>query len=330
MAVHPYRERLWGQWMLALYRSGRQADALRAYRRLRHLLAEELGIEPGPRLCELDAAILLHRPDLDFSPLCSPDASPTNLPSELSSFVGRSEELAAVAELLLSCRLVTVTGVGGVGKTRLAVHVAAGLLAEFGDGVWLCELAAVDRPDDVAEVVMAALRMPPRSGTDARAARRVPESPDVLLVLDNCEHLLDGVAGVIETVLRSCPGVRILATSREGLGVEGERIWPLRPLPLPERGAEPAMVAASDAVKLFVDRAAAVRPDFTLDASNAPPPAQICRRLDGMPLAIELAAARVGSFAPDQIAGLLDERFRLLTGGRRTAVERHRTLRADR
>ena len=329
VAVHPYRERLWGQWMLALYRSGRQVDALRAYRRVRCLLADELGIEPGTQLRELDAAILLHKPDLEFSPLRSLDTYPTNLLSELSTFVGRTEEVAAVASALSNGRLVTVTGVGGVGKTRLALHVAANLLPEFRDGVWLCELAAVSQPDDIVEVVMAALRMPLR----AHAAMVEPlvellKTRDVLLVLDNCEHLLEGVAGVVDAVLRACPGVRILATSREGLAVEGERVWPLHSLPLPDPTDQFAAVAASGAVELFADRAAAVRPDFALDDANAPAVARICRRLDGIPLAIELAAARVGMFAPDQIAGLLDDRFRLLAGGRRTSVERHQTLRA--
>jgi predicted ATPase/class 3 adenylate cyclase len=264
-----------------------------------------------------------------FPPLRSLDAYPTNLPSELSTFVGRTVELAAVERALSSGRLVTVTGVGGVGKTRLALHVAAHVLPEFRDGVWFCELAAVGRPEDVVEVVAAALRMPLRSG----AATVEPlveflKTRHALLVLDNCEHLLDGVGGVVEAVLRSCPGVWILATSREGLGLEGERVWPLRSLGLPEPGADVSVVAASAAVELFVDRAAAARPDFALDRSNAAAVEQICRRLDGIPLAIELAAARVVAFAPDQIAGLLDERFRLLTGGRRTAVERHQTLRA--
>jgi predicted ATPase/DNA-binding SARP family transcriptional activator len=329
VAVHPYRERLWGQWMLALYRSGRQVDALRVYRRLRRLFADELGIEPGARLRELEAAILRHSPDLECPALPSLSASRTNLPSELSTFVGRAEEMVAVAEALSNRRLVTVTGVGGVGKTRLALRIAAQRLPEFRDGVWLCELAAVSRPDDIVEAVLAALGMPVRS--DAGTVEPLVESlttRKVLLVLDNCEHLLDGVGRVVEAVMRACPGVRILATSREGLAVEGEQIWPLRPLPLPEPTAELAAVAASDAVELFIDRAAAVRPDFALDASNAPAVARICRRLDGMPLAMELAAARVGAFAPEHIAGLLDDRFRLLTGGRRTAVERHQTLRA--
>jgi predicted ATPase/DNA-binding SARP family transcriptional activator len=329
VAIHPYRERVWGQWMLALYRAGRQADALRAYQRLRLLLADELGIEPGIQLRQLEAAILVHEPGLELVPSPAREASPTNLLSELSSFVGRSEEVAAVAHALSDGRLVTVTGVGGVGKTRLARRVGAELLPEFRDGVWLCELAAVSRPDDIVEVLMTALRAPLRS-QPAMAGPLVEflQRRQVLLILDNCEHLLAGVGTVAEDVLRSCPGVRILATSREALAVEGERVWPLRSLVLPHPADGLSSVAAASAVELFVDRAVAVRPDFALDVSNAPAVAQICRRVDGLPLAIELAAARVRAFAPEEIAELVDERFRLLTGGRRTAVERHQTLRA--
>jgi predicted ATPase/DNA-binding SARP family transcriptional activator len=329
VAVHPFRERLWGQWMLALYRSGRQADALRAYARLRGLLAEELGIEPGTDLRQLEQAILLHEPELELPLLRPMDASPTNLPAELSSFVGRVHESTAVAEALSNGRLITVTGVGGVGKTRLALQVAGQLLARFADGAWLCELAAVGRAEDIVEVVIAALRMPLRSSaTTMEPLTEGLKHRTALLVLDNCEHLLDGVGRVAEELLRSCPAVRILATSREGLGVEGERVWPLRSLPVPAPTAKLASIAASEAVELFVDRAAAVKPDFALDRSNAPAVAEVCRRLDGIPLAIELAAARTQAFTPAQIAELLDERFRLLTGGRRTAVERHQTLRA--
>ena len=262
-----------------------------------------------------------------FPPLQSLDAFPGNLPRQLTSFVGREHELAAIAKALEESRLVTVTGTGGVGKTRLAVQVAAQTLPEFGDGAWWCELAAASDGETMAQVVAAELGVSQRAGMSIAASVSEYLRPkELLLVLDNCEQLLGPVSAFAEQVLRECPGVRILATSREGLGVEGERVWPLRSLPLPD--ATGAEIAANDAVRLFVERAEAARASFGLDAANVGAVGEICRRLDGIPLAIELAAARVVSMSPLEISGLLDERFRLLTGGRRSAVERHQTLRA--
>ena len=263
----------------------------------------------------------------EFPPLRSLDAFPGNLPVHLTSFVGRHEELSGIATALGEWRLVTLTGTGGVGKTRLAVQVAAEVLPRFRDGAWLCELAVAANDETMAQVVAAVLGVVQRPGMSLEASisdsLRTKES---LLVLDNCEQLLGPVSALAEKVLGECPGVRILATSREGLAVGGEHVWPLRSLPLPD--VSDAGTATNDAVQLFVDRAEAVRATFVLDASNAGAIAEICRRLDGIPLAIELAAARVVSMSPVEIRGLLDERFRLLTGGRRSAVERHQTLRA--
>ncbi len=270
-------------------------------------------------------------PDLwrEFPPLQSLDAFPGNLPVQLTSFVGREEELAGIANALDDWRMVTVTGTGGVGKTRLALQVAAEVLPRFRDGAWLCELAVALDHDAMGQVVAAAL------GVSQRPGRSLVESiadylrpKELLLVLDNCEQLLGPVATLAERVLRECPGVQILATSREGLGVGGEHVWPLRPLPVPSSTTTVTTAVATDAVVLFVERAEAARSTFTLDLSNAGEVAEICRRLDGIPLAIELAAARVVSMSPLEISGLLDERFRLLTGGRRSAVQRHQTLRA--
>ncbi|HXY92985.1 MAG TPA: adenylate/guanylate cyclase domain-containing protein [Acidimicrobiia bacterium] len=253
----------------------------------------------------------------DFPPLQSLDAYAGNLPAQLTSFVGRQEELSAVGDVLRASRLVTLTGVGGVGKTRLALQTAAELLPELPDGAWFCELAAATDAETLVQIVAATLGAPPRAGTaldgsvlDFLRTRRA------LLILDNCEHLLDTAAELAERILQSCPGVRILATSREGLAVAGEQVRPLRSL------------SALDAEQLLAERARAVAPQFAVTAGNEAAVGEICRRLDGIPLAIELAAARLEAMSPVEIAQLLDERFRLLTGGRRTAVERHQTLRA--
>jgi predicted ATPase/class 3 adenylate cyclase len=270
-------------------------------------------------------------PDLasHFPPIRSLDALPGNLPAQLTSFVGREEELAGIAKALDEWRMVTLTGVGGVGKTRLAVQVAAEVLLRFRDGAWLCELAAAADDTTMAQLVAAELGVAQRPGMSLAVSisdyLRVKE---LLLVLDNCEHLLGPVSGLAARILRQCPGVRILATSREGLAVGGEHVWPLPSLPLPDPTGVIAATATNDAVVLFVDRAQATRATFVLDESNATAICEICRRLDGIPLAIELAATRVVSMSPSEISGLLDERFRLLTGGRRSAVERQQTLRA--
>jgi predicted ATPase/class 3 adenylate cyclase len=264
----------------------------------------------------------------EFPALQSLEALPGKLPVQLTSFVGREQELATLAELLEESRLVTLTGVGGVGKTRLALQVAEEVLHKFRDGVWLCELGATNDADLLGQVLVVAL------GAQPRPERSLVESTCVflaskhaLIVLDNCEHLLDAAADAAEAMLRAAPGVRVLATSREPLGVAGERVVAVRSLQV---ASEPDVeaIAACDAVRLFVERAAAARAEFRLDADNADAIVEICRRLDGIPLAVELAAARVTSMGPREIADLLDERFQLLTGGRRRGVERQQTLRA--
>jgi predicted ATPase len=260
-----------------------------------------------------------------FPVLRSLDARPGNLPGQLTSFVGRARELERVCAAVLAGRIVTLTGVGGVGKTRLAVQVAAEVVPQFDDGAWLFELAAAPDGDTMVQLVAATLAVRPQPGVDL--AGSVVESlrhRSLLAVLDNCEHLLEPAGRLAEAIVRNCPGVRVLATSREGLAVEGEQVWPLPSLPVSAPDGE----HDSDAVRLFEDRALAARPGFVLDGANAAPVVELCRRLDGIPLAIELAAARVVAMSPAEIASHLDERFRLLTGGRRTAVERHQTLRA--
>ena len=277
------------------------------------------------RLRDLDRAMRVFQVgEGSFPPLRSISTLPGNLPVQLTSFVGRQDELAAVREELRVARLVTLTGVGGVGKTRLALQAAAELLSEFADGVWLCELAAAANGGEGAQVVAVNLGVVQRPQmTMVESIVDFLGSREMLIVLDNCEHLLDPVEGLARAILGGAPRVRILATSREGLGTAGEHVRPVRSLQVSQEGSQ-----TSEAVTLFASRALAVDPDFKLDAASAPVVVEICRRLDGIPLAIELAAARMATMALAEIAGHLDERFRLLTGGRRGQVERHRTLQA--
>jgi predicted ATPase/class 3 adenylate cyclase len=265
----------------------------------------------------------------EFPPLRSLDAIPGNLPKQATSLVGRALERDAIADALLASRLVTVTGVGGVGKSRIAIQVAFDIASRFPDGAWLCELATAQDDEELAQVVATTLGVLPRPATtvadsilDALRAR------ELVLVLDNCEHLVEPVGRLAEGLLRDCPGVQILATSREALGVAGEQVWPLHALEPPARVSTVDEIRASPAVELFVARARAVQPGFVLDDTNADAVAEICRRLDGIPLAVELAAARVTIMTPTDIAARLDQRFQLLTGGRRSAAERHQTLHA--
>lgn len=313
VAAHPLRERLRGQLMLALHRNGRSADALARYQDGRCLLLEELGLDPSDALQQLEGAILrqeetLHVPALRSRP-------PTNLPARLSSFIGRTADLERAVGALGRSRLVTLTGPGGAGKTSLAIEAAQAAVPSYRDGVWFAALAGVTNPAQVPLTIAEALgiadpALAPRELISAWLSQR-----EVLLVLDNCEHLVDACAGIVEQMLQSAAtGTRVMATSREALGVAGEVQLPVPPL------------ADADAIALFVERAAAVNPSFELgDDEDAV--GLICERLDGMPLAIELAAARVNMLPAAEIAKRLDDRFRLLTGGPRTAEARHRTLR---
>ena len=267
----------------------------------------------------------------DFRSVVQESTRRHNLPSQLTTFVGRVQERAAVQQLLLSTRLLTMTGAGGCGKTRLALQVAADVLEQFKDGVWLVDLAPLTDADLLPQTVATVLnvrKLPQQSFTDALAAEL--SGQQLLLVLDNCEHLIDATAQLVETLLRSAPRVRALATSREGLSVPGEVVWRLPSLSLPDASATlpPETLLEFEAARLFVDRALAVDPVFTVTSNTAATLAEVCRRLDGIPLAIELAAARLNVLSLDQINARLKDRFRLLTGGSRTAVPRQRTLEA--
>ena len=264
----------------------------------------------------------------EFPPLRSLDVLPGNLPRQLTSFVGRDHELAALAELLPKRSLVTLTGVGGVGKTRLAMQAAADAMAHRRDGAFIIELGSVGDPGVVGEVVAATLGIgvgPLQSPTEAVVGHL--RERDVVLVLDNCEHLLDAAAAFAAKVGSSCPAVTVVATSREPLGVPGERVVLVPSLSLPDAGAPRAVQADAESVRLLVDRAESSRSGFEATPESIDALTQICRRLDGIPLALELAAARFRVMSPAEVAGHLDQRFRLLTGGSRVGSNRHQTLR---
>jgi len=265
----------------------------------------------------------------EFPRLSSLETFGGNLPLQVSSFVGRDDDVARIVEMLGDASLVTLTGTGGVGKTRLAVQAAADAVPQFSDGAWFCELAAVDEGDAMAQVIAASVGCVQRAGLSlAESIVEYLKIRELLLVLDNCEHLLDDAGDFADAVVRSCPKVSVIATSREALDVAGERVVRVRSLPAPASSARREELVESAAVQLFADRAADFGADTEWDEKQWAAVGEICRRVDGIPLAIELAAARTTSMSPADVATRLDERFRLLTGKRRGRVERHQTLRA--
>jgi predicted ATPase len=268
-------------------------------------------------------------PDLasEFPALRTLDAFATNLPLQVTTFVARDEDVADIKEALAQNRVVTLIGVGGVGKTRLAIQTAAEVLPHYRDGVWLCELGPLNDEGQVPDAVATAVNVRQRPGQSiTESLVSSLRTKEMLVVLDNCEHLLDASAGIVAAIVGSCPAITVLATGREGLGVRGERMMMVRSLPLPAADAKTDEILATDAVQLFTERAEQAGGGVDLDDDTVSTLAQLCRRLDGIPLAIELAAARTRMMSPQEIAARLDERFRLLTGGSRTAVERHQTL----
>ena len=324
---HPFRERLWGQLMLAQYRSGRQAEALESFRRAQQVLAEELGVKPGPGVQRLQAAILAHDSALASVPAAV--APRARLPAPVSSFVGRRQVLTEAAELVGRHRLVSLIGPPGVGKSRLALEVARAVEHDFAGGVWFVELARAARPADVARVTARTLdaRGPIRSRDPlARVVERLRQA-NVLLVLDGCESVMEEAARVAAGVLAGCPGVRVLTTSREVLHLEGEVRVVVAPLAVPAPGADAREVAASESVRLFLERARASRPGLQLTEDRLALAAEICRRLDGLPLAIELAAARVSVLGLREILSALESRRPLFVEARDRRAVPQRYLR---
>jgi predicted ATPase len=255
----------------------------------------------------------------------------TNLPAALSSFIGREDDAAEVSRLLSTVRLLTLTGAGGVGKTRLALHVAAQLTTVYPEGVWLVDLAPLAEPMLVPQAVASVLGVREQPGIAlAETLAAALRETQLLLVLDNCEHLIEACAALVHRLLEACSCLRVLTTSREALGVPGETAWQVLPLPVPSSPTQATFdgLQANWAVRLFVERARSVAPDFDLSPLNAVTIGDVCDRLDGLPFAIELAAARVKVLAPAQIAARLDDRLNLLVAGSRTAPSRQRTLRA--
>jgi predicted ATPase/DNA-binding SARP family transcriptional activator len=351
LSADPLAERPRALLMRALYTAGRQAEAIAAYHEGRELLADQLGVDPSAQLEQAYLGILRggEQPaavgpaaDRPRVPSQGPERAAVTAPAQppairpqrpLTSFVGRDEDVSRVLKNLRAARLVTLTGPGGVGKTRLATEASARLDA----AAWFVPLAPVTEPAEVAYAVLGALGI--REPVIARRGAESGAGPldrlaaaladrDEVLVLDNCEHVIDAAAGLAGHVLAVCPRVRILATSRQPLRIDGETLSPVSPLPVPPAPAAPVVVASYGSARLFRDRAVAVRPDFELSEANAADVARICRVLDGMPLAIELAAVWLRTLTPAQLAERLGDRFALLTGGSRTALPRHRTLRA--
>jgi len=340
VAASPYRERRWELLSLGLYRCGRQGDALATLRTVRALLADELGVDPGPRLQELEQRILGQDPLLM---LTGPDQSPdgtdqpaplggTEQPAQpsrsarargrrLSTFLGRERELTTIETALRGERLVTLVGPAGVGKTRLMVEYLA--MQPDGDGPWLVRLADVSRPEVLAQAVADAMELAETAGEPLATLRRALAVRPGLLVLDNCEHLVDSVAELALELLGGCPGLRVLATSREPLTVDGEMCLPIEPLSLRDRDG-----SDGPAVALLLDRVAAVRTGWVASAEERTHARQICTALDGLPLALELAAARARTLALGEIAERLDDRFALLGAIPRGSLTVHATLRA--
>ncbi len=331
VTAHPLREPLVAALMRALAAAGRDSEALLAYQRARELLADALGVDPSPELAALHVALL--RGELGRRE----ETRKTNLRAELTTFVGKDADVAAVRGLIAEHRLTTVIGPAGSGKSRLAAETARTLLDELPDGAWLVELAAIRANGtvaDVAQTTLAGLSLrdallggAPNAKLTDRLIAAIRER-EALLILDNCEHVIEPTAVFAHRVLGECRRLRILATSREPLGITGEALWHVEPLALPAEDADLGQIASSPAVQLLRDRAGAVRRNLAAEDRTLATMARVCRALDGMPLAIELAAARLRTLPIDLLANRLDDRFRLLTSGSRTALPRHKTLRA--
>ena len=327
IAEAPLRERFRAQLMLALYRAGRQAEALEAYQQARTTLVDELGIEPGPELQRLERQILNQDPGL-----AAPSAmvAAARLPTPPTPLIGREREIEEVTDLLRrpDVRLLTLTGTGGTGKTRVAIEAAAALVDTFADGVVFVGLAPLHDPDLVLTTTAQALGVGALSReTLAKDLARALRNRELLLVLDNFEHLLAAAPSVSDLVAGAA-GMKLMVTSRAPLRLSAEHVYPVSPLPTPAGGEDVERLLQCESVALFEARAQAVRPDFAVNVTNAGAVADVCRALDGLPLAIELAASRVGALPPAAMRRRLDHRLKLLVGGAQDAPERQRTLRA--
>ncbi len=327
----PMRERLCAQLMLALYRSGRQAEASDLYQRTRQAMVAELGMEPGPTLQQLLKQIVNQDRALDIaSPPLRGESGRSNLPIQLTRLVGREREVDEVKKLLAGSKLMTLTGAGGIGKTRLAIEVASQLVKRYRDGVWLVDFAPVADQNLVAKTVMYALGLRTHGGSsDAEILIGYLKGRRQLLLLDNCEHLIEGAARLVDTLLRACPDLQILATSREAIGVSGEitlRV-PSLSTPDPNRRISIQVLLEFEAVSLFCDCARRALGTFTVTEANATAVASMCHRLDGIPLAIELAASRLRLLSVNELNERLTDSYMVLVGGGRT-VGRHQTLKS--
>jgi predicted ATPase/DNA-binding SARP family transcriptional activator/DNA-binding CsgD family transcriptional regulator len=336
IAEEPTNEEAHADLMRLYALSGLQGEALAQYGRLRELLFRELGAEPGTATRRLHEEIVTGRfppaqiPPTGHLPEGPPDTNKHNLPAPRDSFVGRAQEMVEVKRALAMTRLLSLTGVGGSGKTRLALEVARVLVGAYPDGVWLVGLAGLTEGALIPQAVATALGVPEQPGRPlTETLVDGLRSKEMLLVLDNCEHLIDAAARLLDELLDSCPRLKVLATSREPLGVAGEVRWPIPALSVPDaqHSSTVGELEGYESARLFVERASDRRPGFALTPDNAEGIAQICRRLDGIPLAMELAAARVGMLSVEQICQRLNESLKLLVGGGRTAVPRQLTLR---
>ena len=334
LSIDPVHEQIHRRLMESYALSGKRSDALRQYEDCVRILKEKLGTFPQEETTRLYQAIKENR--LQEAKPRTPkfiDNLPNNLPIQLTSFIGREREIEEVKGLLSTSRLITLTGAGGCGKTRLALKIAADLLEEYMDGVWLMEMAPLKDPNLVPQAIASVLSVsekPDSSLMDTLSDYLKPKGS--LLVIDNCEHMIEACAELAEALLQVCPYLKIMATSREGLGIGGEIQWSVSPLSLPDlqylQSVEVAALTHYEAIKLFIDRASTSLPDFKVTHRNVSKVAGICHRLDGIPLAIELAAALVKVLSVEQILTRLDDRFRLLTGGSRTTTPHQQTLAA--
>ena len=316
--------------MQVYIQAGQHSAALKQYQACEQILRKELGVDPQPETRDLYKKIRKREiQPIKIEKQTEKREPSHNLPIQISSFIGREKDQKAIAKLITRHRLVTLIGAGGIGKTRLSLKVGEGLLDQFPDGVWFIELASISDPTLIPQAVSGVFEMVERAGSTL-SERLIPflHARTTLLIFDNCEHLIDACAQLAETLLGSCPRLKILATSREALGLTGEAVYRVPSLSIPKK-QDIAQLIDSESIRLFADRAKLTTNEFSLTNDNSQVVAEICRRLDGIPLAIELAAARVNILSVEQIAARLSESFRLLTSGSRTRLERQQTLHAS-